>query len=117
MLEKIQRKTTNITGPLLVCGKKLEDARNSMKECVQLLIPYLLDYAEKTILLLCQSSNVITERYSVLSSIPQQSFSSKMLREVTLLQRHVGDGEKFHSHITETTKSKIHVMCFLIYVQ
>ena len=112
VLEKIQRKTTDVMGPLSKVWSILEDAKNSKNDEVTVSIKDLLQYVEQTVLLLGQSVNSMTyhRRYNILLNIMNSPSDVKtMLREkATLLEKHDKDlfGKKFRNHITETVKSR-----------
>ena len=71
VLEKLQRKTVDVMGPLSELWNILEGAKGAEKDAVQIPINDLLDYIEQTVFLLGQSSNAITyhRRLNVLGSL------------------------------------------------
>ena len=60
VLEKLQRKTVNVVGPLSKLWNILEATRGAEEDVVQISINDLLHYIEQTVLLLVQSSKAIT---------------------------------------------------------
>ena len=92
VLEKLQRKTVDVMGPLSKLWNILEGAKGAEEDAVQISISDLLHYVEQTVLLLGQSSNAITfhRRLNVLGSVMNSQYQVKsMLKEKTsLLQKH-----------------------------
>ena len=92
VLEKLQRKTVDVMGPLSKLWNILEGAKGAEEDAVQISISDLLHYVEQTVLLLGQSSNAITfhRRLNVLGSVMNSQYQVKsMLKEKTsLLQNH-----------------------------
>ena len=60
VLEKLQRKTVDVTGPLSKLWNILEGAKRAEEDAVQISINDLTYYFDQTVLLLGQSSNAIT---------------------------------------------------------
>ena len=91
VLEKLQRKTVDVMGPLSKLLNILEGAKGAEEDAVQISINDLLHYVEQTVLLLGQSSNVITyhRRLNVLMSVMNSQYQVKsMLKEkASLLQK------------------------------
>ena len=112
VLEKLQRKTADVMGPLSKLWNILEGAKGAEEDAVQISINDLLHYVEQTVLLLGQSSNAITyhRRLNVLGSVMNSQYQVKsMLKEkALLLQKHDEYiyGKKFRNHIADTIKSK-----------
>ena len=112
VLEKLQRKTVDVMGPLSKLWNILEGAKGAEEDAVQISINDLLHYVEQTVLLLGQSSNAITyhRRLNVLGSVMNSQYQVKsMLKEkASLLQKHDEYlfGKKFRNHIADTIKSK-----------
>ena len=92
VLEKLQRKTVDVMGPLSKLWNILEGAKGAEEDAMQISISDLLHYVEQTVLLLGQSSNAITfhRRLNVLGSVMNSQYQVKsMLKEKTsLLQKH-----------------------------
>ena len=92
VLEKLQRKTVDVMGPLSKLWNILEGAKGAEEDAVQISINDLLHYVEQTVLLLGQSSNAITyhRRLNVLGSVMNSQYQVKsMLKEkASLLQKH-----------------------------
>ena len=112
VLEKPQRKTVDVMGPLSKLWNILERAKGAEEDAVQISINDLLHYVEQTVLLLGQNSNAITyhRRLNVLGSAMTSQYQVKsMLKEkASLLQKHDEYlfGKKFRYHIADTIKSK-----------
>ena len=112
VLEKLQRKTVDVMGPLSKIWNILERAKEAEEDAVQISINDLLHYVEQTVLLLGQSSNAITyhRRLNVLGSVMNSQYQVKsMLKEkASLLQIHDEYlfGKTFRNHIADTIKSK-----------
>ena len=112
VLEKLQRKTVDVVGPLSKLWNILEGAKGVEENAVQISINDLLHYVEQTVLLLGQSSNAITyhRRLNVSGSVMNSQYQVKsMLKEkASLLQKHDEYlfGKKFRNHIADTIKSK-----------
>ena len=112
VLEKLQRKTVDVMGPLSKLWNILEGAKGAEEDALQISINDLLHYVEQTVLLLKQSSNAITyhRRLNVLGSVMNSQYQVKsMLKEkASLLQKHEEYlfGKKFRNHIADTIKSK-----------
>ena len=90
VLEKLQRKTVDVMGPLSKLWNILEGAKGAEKDAVQISVNDLLHYVEQAILLLGQSSNAITyhRRLNVLGSVMNSQYQVKsMLREKGSLQQ------------------------------
>ena len=110
-MEKLQRKTVDVMGPLSKLWNILEGAKGAEEDAVQISINDLLHYVEQTVLLLGQSSNAITyhRRLNVLGSVMNSQYQVKsMLKEKpSLLQKHDQYlKKKFRNHIADTIKSK-----------
>ena len=60
VLEKLQRKTVDVTGPLSKLWNILEGAKRAEEDAVQISINDLTSYFDQTVLLLGQRSNAIT---------------------------------------------------------
>ena len=71
ILEKLQRKTVDVMGPLSKLWNILEGAKGAEEDAVQISINDLVHYVEQTVLLLRQSSNAITyhRKLNVLGSV------------------------------------------------
>ena len=71
IFEKLQNKTRGVTGPLAKLWKILGDTKQAEDDAVQISVNELLFYVEPIVLLLGQSSNVITyhRRLNVLGCI------------------------------------------------
>ena len=112
IFEKLQNKTRDVMGPLAKLWKILEDAKQAEDEAVPVSVNELLFYVEQIVLLLGQSSYVITyhRRLNVLGYIMNSQYQVKtMLKEkAALLQKHDSElfGKKFRNHIADTIKSK-----------
>ena len=112
VLEKLQRKTVDVMGPLSKLWNILEGAKGAEEDALQISINDLLHYVEQTVLLLGQSSNAITyhRRLNVLGSVMNSQYQVKsMLKEkASLLQKHDEYlfGKKFRKHIADTIRSK-----------
>ena len=112
VLEKLQRKTVDVMGPLSKLWNVLEGVKGAEEDAVQISINDLHYYVEQTVLLLIQSSNTITyhRRLNVLGSVMNSQYHVKsMLKEkASLLQKHDEYlfGKKFRNHIPDTIKSK-----------
>ena len=112
VLEKLQRKTVDVMGPLSKLWNVLEGVKGAEENAVQISINDLHYYVEQAVLLLRQSSNTITyhRRLNVLGSVMNSQYHVKsMLKEkASLLQKHDEYlfGKKFRNHIPDTIKSK-----------
>ena len=112
VLEKLQRKTVDVMGPLSKLWNIQEGEKGTEEDAVQISINFLLHYVQQTVLLLGKSSNAITyhRRLNVLRSVmnSQYQVKSMLTEKASLLQKHDGYlfGKKFRNHITNTIKSK-----------
>ena len=112
VLEKPQRKTVDVMGPLSKLWNILERAKGAEEDAVQISINDLLHYVEQTVLLLGQNSNAITyhRRLNVLGSVMTSQYQVKSIlkEKASLLQKHDEYlfGKKFRNHIADTIKSK-----------
>ena len=112
VLEKLQRKTVDVMGPLSKLWNILEGAKGAEEDAVQISINDLLHYVERIVLLRGLSSNAITyhRRLNVLGSVMNSQYQVKsMLKEkASLLQKHDEYlfGKKFRNHNADTIKSK-----------
>ena len=81
VLEKLQRKTVDVMGPLSKLWNILAGAKGAEEDAVQISINELLHYTEQTVLLLGQSSNAITyhRRLSVLGSVMNSQYRLKSM--------------------------------------
>ena len=90
----------------------LEDVRKRQGTQIQVPVEDLLQFAEKSVVLLGQASNGLSylRRFNILQKLMKDSRKVKtLLREKsTLLQKHDENlfGKKFRSHIVETEKSR-----------
>ena len=119
-LEKLQRKTVDVMGPLSKLRNFLEGAKVAEEDAVQRSINDLplrstikiYHYVEQAVLLLGQSRNAVTyhRRLNVLRSVINSQYQGKsMLKEkASLLEKHDKHlfEKKFRNHIADTIKSK-----------
>ena len=81
VLEKLQRKTVDVMGPLSKLWNILEGAKVAEEDAVQISINELLHYVEQTVLLLGQSSNAIIfhRKLNVSGSIMNSQYQAKSM--------------------------------------
>ena len=80
-LEKLQRKTANVKGPLSELWNILEGEKGTEEDAVQISMNDLLHYIEQTLLLLGQSNYAITyhRRLNVLGSVMNFQYQVKSI--------------------------------------
>ena len=92
VLEKLQRKTVDVMGPLSKLWNIPEGAKVAEKDAVQISINDLLHYVEQTVLLLGQSSSAIIyhRKLNVLGECYEFPISSQInvKKKALLLQKH-----------------------------